>query len=205
MQFVQLVVFSLFLVVSDLVLASNPVICNTPSSSQACDHSVFTCLLLAQVTRTTPSKDELWKGVHAKLMSDLHIAELPTSNREFRGMFPLTDRVSELLRIIEAKHGDEAQQLVVEVTQCASRHAWGPIFKSMVKKSVFYAFGPDRRVLATEHYRVLGFPELSFEGLADTSVRELAGESFAPPCIGVVMLGLLSALRTDIFPVSSHV
>ena len=68
----------------------------------------------------------------------------------------------------------------------------------MTQSSEYYLYGQDRVALPREHLRILGFPDtLALKGLTSSQLKSLAGDSMAMPCVTLVLLCMVHALRKD--------
>ena len=88
---------------------------------------------------------------------------------------------------------------VLDLSQDAARKAHAPLIRSMCANSLFFDFGSDRVLHPAEHLVALGWPHdvVQGVGLSPSSVRDLAGESMSPPCIGLAVMALSTALLPD--------
>eukprot|EP00971_Amphidinium_carterae_P248828 4939078-Amphidinium_carterae.4 len=89
---------------------------------------------------------------------------------------------------------------LVDVTQCISRKCHSAHFRGMCSGSTYFSYKLDRVITPLEHLLVLGWPQQSAMGrmsnlsLNPGQIRDLAGESMSPPCIGAVMTALAVSL-----------
>ena len=83
---------------------------------------------------------------------------------------------------------------LLDVSQCISRKNHCNHFRAMCSGSAYFAFDLDRMITPMEHLLVLGWPRRTLasriKDLSPGCVRDLAGESMSPACIGAVMTAL---------------
>ena len=95
-------------------------------------------------------------------------------------------------------HGLFKCEWILDISQTITRKAHSLRFRAMCSSSTYYSFSLDRMITAPEHLLALGWPR---EGLLEklgqlspSQIRDLAGESMAPPAIGAVMASLALSL-----------
>eukprot|EP00971_Amphidinium_carterae_P063639 1259393-Amphidinium_carterae.3 len=90
--------------------------------------------------------------------------------------------------------------LITDVTQCVKRSACSSSLRAMCSASSFYFYGADRMLLLEEHLGLLGwrYSRIVLKNLKESQVRDLSGESMAPPCIAVI-LHCLSLTLSDLW------
>ena len=88
---------------------------------------------------------------------------------------------------------------VVDLSQDASRKPHAPNIRAMCANSLYFVYESDRTLQPQEHLNVLGWPHgiASGTSLSSSAIRELAGESMSPPCIGVVGAAVCIGLFPD--------
>ena len=96
-----------------------------------------------------------------------------------------------------------AQEFWVDMSQAAQREPWSTKHCTMMTNSFRYLYDRDFVLSGQDHLQAHGFPR----GLAlapefkDSEVRNLAGESFAVPCIVVAsMVFWMNPIRTMVGP-----
>ncbi len=78
----------------------------------------------------------------------------------------------------------------VDVSESLPRTPWGSI-RALRQKTLIYSFEADGLLKPRHSMSLHGFPKnLRLDALTDASVRSLAGESFAMPCIASVIWAL---------------
>ena len=87
---------------------------------------------------------------------------------------------------------DVKTNLILDLSQSAGRN-WSRRVRSLVKASRLYSFSHDRVIYAHEHMRLLGMviPPATLSQFSPHALRELAGEMFPAPCIGLLEVSLL--------------
>ena len=89
------------------------------------------------------------------------------------------------------------KNLVIDLSQCVTRGSYSTQIRAMTQGSHFLSFGLERCLDGAEHLRLLGIvPEGNVrQGFSERELKELAGQAFAAPCAGIIMMSLLLALR----------
>ena len=100
----------------------------------------------------------------------------------------------------KAKAKGEAvpEHLVVDTSQCVTRRPWSYRIRSMTTTSCFFHFSSQRCIVAAEHFKILGFEDLSpecLDRLSEKKLKDLCGESMSPPCVGLAAASLLVVFR----------
>eukprot|EP00971_Amphidinium_carterae_P352644 6492685-Amphidinium_carterae.8 len=166
----------------------------------------------AHTTDAYESKQK-WHTVHDKVKKQEGLPAVSwRASKQLRGV-SATERVREVIDIAYARYhkqhaekGDDTLRQcpwLLDVTQCISRKCHCTHFRAMCSGSTYYSYSLDRMITPVEHLLVLGWPQQSaLDRLGKLSlnpgqVRDLAGESMSPPCIGAVMTAL--ALTLDIW------
>ena len=111
-----------------------------------------------------------------------------------------TDRVLDLVDItcgVASRPQHAHSRFYVDVSQDVLRRPWTcDWLRSLTTSTQLYGVVEDRAVLAREHMRFLGFPQqVDLTGQTQITIKDLAGEGMAPPCIGLVMVSALAALH----------
>ena len=92
--------------------------------------------------------------------------------------------------------------LLVDISQDASRKpSTEGQLRALCGGSTLYSMKLDRQLLAMEHLMCLGWgrASLKLSELSENQIRDLAGESMAPPAIGLVVTSLGLTLGGDIW------
>ena len=72
---------------------------------------------------------------------------------------------------------EKAPELYVDISQNPLRQAWGPVPVTITTATRLYSFRADRIVVPSELASMLGFPQLSWEGVSVSEAKGMVGDS----------------------------
>ena len=109
-----------------------------------------------------------------------------------------TDRVLDLIDVgfawFSSKEG-ATDSIYIDVSQDVGHKPWSRGFvRSLTTSSEVYDGDSDRILLPQEHLALLGFGAVTLGELSHRQIRDLAGESMSPPCVGLVLLSMAEVL-----------
>ena len=121
---------------------------------------------------------------------------MPTS-KQMRGL-SRTERVQDLIHLSfdwAQSKGEDIDDIYVDCSQDVGHKPWtkGSV-RSLTTSSEIYSSRLDRAILASEHFRLLGFGPVCLMNLSHRQVRDLSGEAMSPPCVGLCLMSILEVL-----------
>ena len=84
--------------------------------------------------------------------------------------------------------GVPLEQVIVDVSQDASRKPWSVGCRSLTTSSTLFSFSRGRIIRPREHQRIMGFPLMSLPNFPEGVWRDLCGEAMAVPSVTLVTL-----------------
>ncbi len=91
-----------------------------------------------------------------------------------------------------------AKDLIIDVSQNPSRSAWSHGLRRVCRKSAFYSYESDRKLVPYEALRIYGWSNPSLHGVSSSDAWDLIGETMALQTLAVAALSL-------VFTVGAHV
>eukprot|EP00971_Amphidinium_carterae_P006078 119700-Amphidinium_carterae.1 len=87
-----------------------------------------------------------------------------------------------------------ASSLILDLSQNAHRSPWSIGVRSITTSSDLFSFDLGRTLTGSEHFKLLGFPDVQLGKLSQRQMKHLVGEAMSPPAVGSVLLALLLSL-----------
>lgn len=86
-----------------------------------------------------------------------------------------------------------AEDLLCDVSQNVDRKPWACKFGTFTTSCEYYSYGLDRMIFEEEKFALLGFDvrKLNLHGISAGSLRDVAGEAMAVPCVAMVIYSIL--------------
>ena len=163
-----------------------------------------------------------WKQVHETIRQAIPEESRPDRSwdvgHDLRGV-GASLRVRDLINLTYEQHhskmkslGEELPSsgyykcdLYLDVSQDAKRNAvMEGSLRSLCAGSCFYSFRADRSITAAEHLLLCGWSEKAVTdvlavGMKPSILRDLSGESMAPPCVGLCLTALCLCLGGNVW------
>ena len=133
----------------------------------------------------------------ASWCSTMRLSGVPDSERVHK-LLDLALKTEQLKEPPQRRHVVQ-EELFADYSQCVSRSPWSRnVLRSLTTSTTLYSYALQRAISPSEHFALLGFPQLTAQVLASVTpsqLRDLSGEAMSPAVMGGLLAAVLVAFN----------